>query len=570
MKRFRWIAGVVALPMVAACGEKEVATEHIRSVVASVTGEPADSIGTAAREETTGSEAAGSERRPVLHLPNGDTLHVRPAVVAFYRDHGYAPAWTDDDEILPRGLEMLKAIAAAKSEGLDPERYHFSTAREMAKLLEQDAVEERELEFLGNLDLLLTEGFARFAQDLEAGTIDPHAADREWRIPQDSVADRELIDLVMEGKDPKEVLASIRPRAPYYDRMTRALARLRDVEEAGGWPTVPEGESLEEGARDPRVAALRSRLSAGDDEEEARLAAAGASDPQLFDEQLAEALSHFQRRHGLRPDGVLGSNTVAALNIPVAERLATLRLNLDRWRWLPNDLGEMYIMVNVAGFELELVEGQKAIESMNVVVGATATRTPIFQDTLEYMVVNPYWNVPAGIAEEEILPLARRDPTYLARNNYEIVRDGGATRVRQRPGRSNALGNVKFLFPNSMDIYLHDTPADHLFSQNSRAFSHGCIRVERPDDLARTLLARLTDRDPSDYDRLRRATGEQWIKFDQQIPVYILYFTAWVDEDGTIRFHDDIYDRDETLAPEAERKLTPVQPRPIALAGSGR
>ncbi len=227
----------------------------------------------------------------------------------------------------------------------------------------------------------------------------------------------------------------------------------------------------------------------------------------------------------------------------------------------------MYLLVNVAGFELEVVQGDKAIESMNVVVGETANRTPLFQDTLEYMVVNPYWNVPASIAQEEILPALQRDPNYLARNNMEMVRTGGSVRIRQRPGAGNALGNVKFLFPNEQDIYLHDTPADHLFRQESRAFSHGCIRVERPDDLARTLLSALSDRDPSEYDRLRRRSGEQWIEFDEKIPVYILYFTAWADADGTLRFHDDIYERDRSLEAEQQEKLTPVEPRPITSEG---
>ena len=563
----RWLSGVAGLALaagVAACGPNETGTAHIRSVVESVGAALPDSAApdSAAAELTAD---PGSAEQPLLTLPNGDTLHVRPAVVSFYRDRAYEPAWTDDDEILPRGIEMLRAIAAAAGEGLDPERYHFSTAREMARLLEEDAVEDRELEFLGNLDLLLTEGFARFAEDLETGTIDPRVADREWRIPPDTVADRNLIDRALEGDDPKEVLASIRPRAPYYDRLTQALRRHREIADSGGWGTVPEGETLEAGAQGPRVAALRSRLSKSANERESELARAGAGDAQRFDDQLADALKSFQARHGLEADGALGGKTVEALNVPVEERIAAIRLNLDRWRWLPNDLGEMYIIVNVAGFELELVENDEAIEAMNVVVGATANRTPIFQDTLEYMVVNPYWNVPSSIAEEEILPIVERDPTYLARNNYEMVREGGNVRIRQRPGPGNALGNVKFLFPNSMDIYLHDTPADHLFSQSSRAFSHGCIRVERPDDLARTLLAKLTDRDPSDYDRLRRADGEQWVKLDRQIPVYILYFTAWVDPDGTTHFHEDIYKRDETLAPEAERRLAPVDVRPIAL-----
>ncbi|MEJ2502097.1 MAG: L,D-transpeptidase family protein [Gemmatimonadota bacterium] len=572
-----------ALPMLlmtglalAGCGENEVATSHIRTVIeaAAPTGAQA---GTSPSDAPDGADAGSAT--PVVTLPNGDTLTVRPSVVAFYRDRGFRPAWTDDDEILGRGLSMLEAIGTADAEGLDRERYHFSTAREMADLLDEDAVEDRELEYLGNLDILLTENFARLAQDLAAGTLDPERAGLTWRIERGQAPESSLIDAVMEGEDPKAVLAGVRPRVPYYDRMVEALARLRTVEADGGWSTVPEGEALEEGAEGPRVAALRARLMAGDDPEETRLAKAGERRAERFDPELRQALEHFQTRHNLQEDGALGPNTLTALNVPVAERIEALRLNLDRWRWLPRDLGERFILVNVAGFELEVVEGDSAIESMDVVVGATAHQTPIFQDTLEHMVVNPYWNVPESIAEEEIIPAALEDPTYLERNDYELVRDGNAIapssvpaaeltsgdyRIRQKPGDGNALGHVKFIFPNANDIYLHDTPADNLFSQRSRAFSHGCIRVERPADLARTLLATLTDRDPSAYESLRQAEGEQWVPFDPEIPVYILYFTAWVDEDGTIRFHDDVYDRDATLESERRQKLDPVEPRPIA------
>lgn len=561
--RSKWIY-VLGLGLVAGCGENEIATEHIRSVIIAAGGAAVDSsaagdsIRTAAR---TDGDSAGA---PLLTLPNEDTLYIRQSVVDFYHDRGYVPAWTDDDEILPRGLSMLEAIGAANEDGLDRERYHYTTAHRMARLLEEDEVEDRELEYLGNLDLLLTESFVRLAEDLVVGTIDPDRAGMEWRIPRGESPDRRLIDNVISGQDPRTVLASIQPEVPYYDRLKAALARFREIETRGGWGTVPEGETLSQGDRDPRVAALRQRLLAGDDPEEARLAGVGQRDPQVFDEDLEAAVSHFQTRHTLHEDGALGPNTIEALNVPVEDRIGALRLNLDRWRWLPNDLGEKFLLVNVAGFELEVVDGDSAIESMNVVVGETANRTPIFQDTLEHMVVNPYWNVPTSIAEEEILPVADRDPTYLARNNYEVVRTGGATRIRQRPGPQNALGNVKFLFPNDMNIYLHDTPADGLFTQRSRAFSHGCIRVERPDDLARTLLSWLTDKDPSYYDELRSNSGEQWVAMDEQVPVYILYFTAWADRDGTVRFHEDIYDRDETLAPESERMLSPVQPRPIA------
>ena len=544
-------------------------------------GEEDRRVGTGEEGQSDGDPRADGPRE-VVRLPNGDTLTIRPTVVSFYESRGYRPAWTDDDEILPRGLSMLEAIGAANTEGLDRERYHFSTAREIAGLLAEDAVEDRELEYLGNLDIMLTENFLRLAQDLAAGTVDPEAAGLTWRIPRGEAPESELLEAVTSGEGPKAVLGGVRPSVPYYDRLVLALDRLRQIEEAGGWPEVPEGESLAEGDSSPRVAALRARLMASDDPEETRLAREGIDRPTRFDPALASAVEHFQTRHTLHEDGALGPNTLAAINVPVDERMDAIRLNLDRWRWLPRDLGDRFILVNIAGFELEVVDGDSAIESMNVVVGKTANRTPVFQDTLEYMVVNPYWNVPTSIAEEEIVPVAMEDPTFLARNNYELVYDGQAVapdqvppealaeadfRIRQKPGPGNALGNVKFLFPNGYDIYLHDTPADHLFSQRTRAFSHGCIRVERPDDLARTLLAALSDRDPEEYASLRRNEGEQWVRFDHPLPVYILYFTAWVDEDGTLRFHQDIYDRDRTLEPEREKQFEPVKRRPVRTAG---
>jgi murein L,D-transpeptidase YcbB/YkuD len=574
IRRLSCATALASLLALAGCGENEVATAHIRQVVES----------TVASDSGAAPEAAPEGTTPVVTLPNGDTMRIRPSVVEFYRAREYQPAWTDDDEILPRGASMLEAIGLANTEGLDRERYHYSTAREMADLLEEDAVEDRELEYLGNLDLLLTENFARLSQDLVAGTIDPEKAGLTWRIERGTVEDRSLIDQVLEGEDPRAVLGSIRPRVPYYDRMVRGLARLREVQSAGGWATVPEGGTLEPGDSGPRVASLRARLMAGDDTVETRLARFGQERIQAFDDSLARAVAHFQTRHNLQEDGALGPATLAALNVSAEERIEDVRLNLDRWRWLPNELGDTFILVNIAGFELEVVRSDTVLESMNVVVGKTANRTPVFQDTLEYMVVNPYWNVPESIATEEIIPKAMDDPTFLARNNYELVYDGGAVhpnavdpaalesgayRIRQKPGTGNALGNVKFLFPNSHNIYLHDTPADHLFTQRTRAFSHGCIRVERPEDLARTLLAALTDRDPDSYDSLRQTSGEQWIPFDQKIPVYILYFTAWVNEDGTLRFYEDVYGRDESLETERQKKLAPVDTRPIAAGEDG-
>jgi L,D-transpeptidase YcbB len=585
MTQWGWLVGLTVL-MAACAGERELATEHIRLTLngappAAVEGPsdgPAEGTDTTALPGDPGEGVeSGSERGgspPVVELPNGDTLHIRDVVVDFYRAREYEPAWTDHSELSRDGAQLLAALGSVDYDGLDPHRYGFRTAQEMASVLAEGEAGDRRLEYLGNLDMLLTESFVRATLDVERGLLDPHAAGLEWLIERSEPTDSAVVERLSAGDDPHGILASARPSAPYYHRLAAGLKRLRTVALGGGWPAVPAGETLRPGDRDRRVALLRARLLAGEDQEEARLAASGQSDGEYFDDDLEAAVRRFQLRHTLHEDGAFGPSTLAALNVPVEDRIETVRLNLDRWRWLPDELGAEYLLVNVAGFELELVASDSVIESMSVVVGRTANRTPLFRDTLEYVVVNPYWNVPISIVREDIVPEFRRDPGYLDRNRFEVLSGQRAVRsssvtpadlesgrymVRQLPGPENALGNVKFLFPNDMNIYLHDTPAGHLFTQEARAFSAGCIRLERPDDLARTLLDRLTDHDGSYYDELRRRDGEQWITVDRQIPIYILYFTAWSNGDGSLRFHPDIYERDQALAAEREAKLPPAQ-----------
>lgn len=596
LRQGTWLA--VAIGVAAACGDPQLATEHIRVTLGGAAPAAVEAPGSMAADdaeeggdgstassegsdETNGSDAPFTA--PVVALPNGDTVHIRETVVAYYRGRGHEPAWTGYDELEEEGSKVLAAIEDVSRDGLDPDAYHYGTARQMAHVLSEGEAGDRKLEYLGDLDLVLTEGFVRAARDLERGLLDPTTAGLEWLIERPEPDEAAVLERLAAGDDPRTILASLRPRAPYYHRLSQGLATLRELEARGGWPAVPEGETVRVGERDERVARLRARLLAGEDEEERRLASMGRADASLFDENLHQALQRFQLRHTLHEDGALGPNTLAALNVPVEERIETIRLNLDRWRWLPSELGDEFLLVNVAGFELELVARDSVVESMSVVVGRTANRTPLFRDTLQYVVVNPYWNVPMSIARQEIIPAVARDPSYLGRNGYEVLYNGGKVdsywitareldsgryQIRQRPGPRNALGAVKFMFPNDMNIYLHDTPADHLFSQETRAFSYGCIRVERPADLARTLLERYTDRDGSDYDRLRSESGEQWVTLDRKIPIYILYFTSWAKEDGTLRFHPDIYERDEALADERQEKLPPsrfngsTRPRP--------
>jgi murein L,D-transpeptidase YcbB/YkuD len=326
------------------------------------------------------------EDAPVVTLVTGDTLHLQPSVVKFYEDRSYEPAWTDNDEILERGRTMLEALRQATEDGLDPERYQYSVADRLAGVLAKDSVDDindglEELAYLGDLDIILTEGFYRYGKDLAEGTLDPKASGLVWRIPRGEPPNEQLIVDVLNGADPAETLRALRPATPYYARMMKALAHYSEVEANGGWQRVEAGK-VKVGETNAAAVALRRRLIAEGDPTEAELAGRGMADSARFDGDLAAALAHFQSRHGLVPDSALGSATLAELNAPVSQRVLALKINLDRWRWLPRALGDRFVMVNIAGFEMELVEHDEPALSMNVVVGKEAWETPVFSDTM--------------------------------------------------------------------------------------------------------------------------------------------------------------------------------------------
>lgn len=487
----------------------------------------------------------------VVPLLAGDTLHLSASTINFYRSRRYKAAWATEDDLTAQGKKIAAAVAGSESDGLSPNRYRHDVIVKLLAAIKDGSAsldETARAQYAADLDILLTEAFTRFAYDLAQGTLNPDSAGLKWRIPRGGVPKANLLKMLAKGEDPESIIQRIRPGAPQYGRLQNVLARLEESRKNGGWPTVPAGEAKRGDSSDV-VVQLRARLSASEDQREATLAQRGASQPAVFDRDLFLALQNFQTRNGVDADGALGAKTLEELNHPIDDRIAEVRLNLDRWRWLPHDLGKMYIMVNVAGFEMSVVENNRVIEGMNVVVGQEGWETPIFADTLENIVVNPYWNVPKSILEEEMANQIN-DPTYLARNNFERTKDGG---LRQRPGPKNALGQYKFLFPNKDNIYLHDTPADQLFSRTSRAFSHGCIRLERPRDLAYLLGEKLAGKSPRQIDALTATGDEQWIKLRKKIPVYILYFTTWVDDDGTVRFHHDVYGLDKALENQTVR-----------------
>lgn len=437
----------------------------------------------------------------------------------FYQKRQYQPAWSTIDGPGPHAEELVRAIRALSAEGLDATRYQGDRLAALLAAVKQDeSLESPEAQRrLADMDVELTYTYLTLAANEAIGRVQPETLRIQWDSQPRNVDLDARLDKALQGKDDLAAsLRSLAPPNPAYAKLRNALARYREIAGKGGWPTVSK----------ENPATLQARLAA-------------SGDP---------SLAHFQKRHGLEPTGKLDDDTLTELNVPVGERIRQIELNMERWRWLPSSLGDRYIYVNVPEFRMELRDhGRKAID-MAVVVGKQQSQTPVFSDRMTYLELNPEWNIPTNIAENEILPKLASDPGYLASHNMEMVdAGGGKTRIRQIPGPDNPLGQIKFMFPNEYDVYLHDTPADHLFSRTERDFSHGCIRLERPVQLAEYLL-----KDDPDWrgGRIREAivSGEQKsVTLPQPIPVHILYFTAWVEDDGTLQFRKDVYGHDAKL-----------------------
>ena len=367
--------------------------------------------------------------------------------------------------------------------------------------------------------------------------------------------------------DPTRHIEGLLPQTADYRRLQEKLSRMRDIVAGGGWlePDVPQGRTLRPGDMDQRVPAIRARLRAlGDMPGGAQIGVVDTN--AMYDPELELAVLTFQRRHGLNDDGVIGARTLRAMNRTADERLRQVLVNLERARWMNRDLGERHIYVNLPDYRMHIMENGRSTFTSRVVIGEVEHQTTEFSDVMSFMVANPTWTVPRSIATEEILPERKADPTYLVRNNMRLL--GGSAPIpadstlvdytqysertfpwwiRQASGPGNALGRVKFMFPNQFDIYLHDTPSRHLFRRDARAFSHGCIRVAEPMALAHALLEGQVG-DPQGYfSRILGRGTEATINLRRPVPVHLTYRTSWVDERGDMQFREDIYGRDVTV-----------------------
>jgi len=471
----------------------------------------------------------------------GQAFQASPDLACFYQRRDSAPAWSDGGVLRPGVEELLAALAAAPDDGLRAEDYRLAALRRLAATVRS----RPDADGLAGLDILLSDAFLDFSGDLRSGRVNPATLYRDCALGHDATDLATVLEESLRADRVRATLAGLVPPNPDYELLREALGRYRRLALQPGTQPVPPGPALRQGDRGERVAALRARLikaAVGDNDLDSGLS---TDDADLFDASLAESLRRFQARHGLEEDGVAGGAVLAELNQEAADHIQQIEVNLERWRWLPHDLGQRHVLVNIAAFRLDAVENGRSALQMRVIVGKPYTRTPMFSSAMNAVILNPYWNVPAKIAVNELFPKARKDPSYFQREGFEVL---PGSRLRQKPGPKNALGRIKFVFPNRFDVYLHDTSAPLLFGRALRTFSHGCIRIEKPFELAMWVL-RDDPRWSADAIRAGIDAGqERTVPLPVKIPVHVAYWTAWVGDDGVLRLGRDVYQRDAQLA----------------------
>ena len=538
----------------------------------------------------------------IIHRQPPKVLDV--LLFTFYKENNFFPYWVTEYGPTRKAHILLSVLGRAEEEGLNPERYRTT---ELKKFLTGG-----ETRNLAELDLMLSAILYLYLGDMLEGAAprcllppDVFAAARS------TVANRwVMIREAVKAPDLRLFLQSLSPSHSYYQGLKKLLAQYRRLAKQGGWPRIPSGQMLRPGMTDPRLSLLAERLFLTGDLQDfsvlppppliarpkpfpgpikrgkgRRISLRDSLLPPTwrrmppsfpvyrlrYSTSLLRAVQHFQQRYGLKPDGVIGKNTVHALNMTVKEHIRKIILNMERWRWLPHELKGRRILVNVAGFRLFGIDNRKVEITMPIIVGTVKHKTPVFNHKMTYIEVNPYWNIPPSIAHNEILPKVRKNPFYLQEHRIRVFADWGAgapelmpehidwanigqsirqLHLRQEPGPGNSLGTIKFMFPNNNNVYLHDTPTHALFRRTRRAFSHGCIRLSRPLELAVYILN-------NDYQRVSgkrlqaQIAGKKRKIFvlNSPLPVHLMYHTVWTDrKSGTAYFYDDIYNRDALLA----------------------
>ena len=478
--------------------------------------------------------------------PNFLTKRDNAALVAFYKERAFTPAWFDNGEWTPKARKLIFNLARADRDGLDPSDYKTpSLATSRKRGSSADA--------LAQADIALSLALTRYTRQAYAGRVDPRIfSKKEVTIKPHYPDSIDALNQIVKADDPVAKMRSYNPQHKGFLALRAEYNRLRAMGSKDDTPPIAAGKSLRIGMRDERVPLLRHKLGLAAVEDK--------TSRTLYSKELAKAVKQYQSDNGLIADGIVGNATLSVLNNNRKDLIADIVANMERWRWLPRDLGDFHVMVNIPTYSLEVVKNGKTIHETRVVVGKKAHKTPVFSDEMEYVVVNPYWNVPRSIASKELLPKIKANPAaFFSSKNYQVLAsikgrtqvidpskldwdrvEADMVRLRQTPGTRNALGNIKFMFPNQHAVYLHDTPSRSLFNRDYRAFSHGCVRVNKPFEFADVILSQTSHWDAS---RIKAMLGskERRVNLTKKIPVHLVYFTTWMSHEGTLQLRSDIY-----------------------------
>lgn len=480
-------------------------------------------------------------------LPRSKNFYIKrdtAAVQTFYQERDFSPAWFENGSLTKQARKLVFALSRADLDGLNPHDY-ATNALVIGRKKHTSPSE------IAKADLALSMAITKYTRHAYAGRIDPRTFSKKEITIKPHLPDSiSALSSIMRAKAPVSVMRGFNPSHRGFLALRDEYNKLRMKGIGEEHPPIKAGKSMKVGKHDKRVPSLYARLGLN----------LPADKPTLYTKALAAKVKTFQKANGLIADGIVGKGTLAVLNGNKKDLMADMVANMERWRWLPRDLGQFHVFVNIPTFHVQVVKNDKRIHQTRVVVGKKANKTPIFSDQMEYLVVNPYWNVPRSIASKELLPKIRTNPAeFFSSKNYQVLAsvkgrtrvvdpsqldwskiDAKQVRLRQTPGTRNALGRIKFMFPNKHAVYLHDTPSRSLFNRDYRAFSHGCVRVHKPLEFADFILS---EEKAWNAERVKKMIGgnERRINLKRKIPVHLAYFTTWMSEEGTLQIRSDIY-----------------------------
>ncbi|HAS58760.1 MAG TPA: murein L,D-transpeptidase [Algoriphagus sp.] len=483
-----------------------------------------------------------------------------------YGAREFNPVWSFNGELTEFAYEMRYEIIQSKYDGLNPEEYNLKLIQTYFEAFESNKKKKNANDFsdLADFDLLLTDAFFKLVTHLEVGKVDPSSLKSNWGIEpiQKQLDYIELLHTALMRKEIRPVIQSVYPKFEIYRKGREVVRNLESIakNDSLDWKPVKENKSIKVGETNSAIPALRDRLIFW-----GYLVGSTVADKssKLYDSLLFEAVKRYQADNGLEADGILGKMTLEALNQSPKSLIDKASVNLERLRWLPDTIqNSTYILVNIANFELDFIDNRDTLFSEKVIVGQPYHQSPVFSAQMSYIVFSPYWNIPYSIMRNETLPAIRKNPSYLTRNNMEVITRSGKYvdpstvdfssksfpyLIRQKPGQNNSLGLVKFMFPNKYSVYIHDTPTRNLFEKEERALSHGCIRLKNPTQLAQLLLKNNQDWDSQKIEKAMNQPREQIVNLDKKIPVILVYLTFWADSNGKGHFRSDIYQRDSEI-----------------------